>query len=64
MQAITQADIKQALIEATKDACDVCVFGAPTMIVGEDLHFGQDRLEWVERALRSNRNVIRRRSSR
>ena len=27
------------------------VFGAPTMFVGDEMFFGQDRLEWVREAL-------------
>ncbi|MEM7747382.1 MAG: 2-hydroxychromene-2-carboxylate isomerase [Pseudomonadota bacterium] len=49
--AIQQQDIKQSLIDATNAAVETGVFGAPTMIVGGEMHFGQDRLEWVERAL-------------
>ncbi len=49
--AIQQQDIKQALIDATNAAVESGVFGAPTMIVGDEMHFGQDRLDWVERAL-------------
>ncbi len=42
---------KTALLDATAAAVERGVFGAPTMIVDGDLIFGQDRLEWVERAL-------------
>lgn len=49
--AIQQQEIKQGLIDATNTAVSAGVFGAPTMIVNGELHFGQDRLEWVERAL-------------
>ncbi len=49
--AIRTDDVKQALIAATRQAADRGVFGVPTMIVGDALHFGQDRLDWVERAL-------------
>ncbi len=45
--------IKQALINATNAAVGRGVFGAPTMIVGDEMHFGQDRLAWVERAIAS-----------
>ena len=48
--AVQQQEIKQLLIDATNAAVARGVFGAPTMIVGDELHFGQDRLEWVERA--------------
>ncbi len=49
--AIQQPDIKTALIAATDAAVERGVFGAPTMFVGDQMHFGQDRLEWVATAL-------------
>ena len=49
--AITQDAVKKQLIDATSAAVERGVFGAPTMIVGDEFHFGQDRLDWVERAL-------------
>ena len=49
--AIQTDAIKQGLIQATADAADSGVFGVPTMIVGDQLHFGQDRLDWIEHAL-------------
>ena len=52
-EAIQQQDIKQALIDATNAAVEAGVFGAPTMIVDGEMHFGQDRLDWVDRALAS-----------
>ncbi|MEM9626760.1 MAG: 2-hydroxychromene-2-carboxylate isomerase [Pseudomonadota bacterium] len=44
-------DVKKRLIDVTQAAADRGLFGVPTMIVGDDMHFGQDRLDWVERAL-------------
>jgi len=45
-------EVKQSLIDATKKAVDVGVFGAPTWIVdGKELFWGQDRIVLVERAL-------------
>jgi len=29
------------------------VFGVPSFVIEGDLHFGQDRLDFVERALRA-----------
>ncbi len=49
--AVQDQALKQALIDATNDAVERGVFGVPTMIVGDELHFGQDRLDWVARAL-------------
>jgi 2-hydroxychromene-2-carboxylate isomerase len=51
LQAINDSAIKKQLINETESAVDLGVFGAPTMIVGDELHFGQDRLDWVERKL-------------
>ena len=51
LQAIKSDSIKQQLINVTDTAVSNGVFGAPTMIVGNELHFGQDRLEWVENKL-------------
>jgi len=51
MEAMTQPEIKKALINATEEAVARGVFGAPTMFVDDEMHFGQDRMEWIERAL-------------
>lgn len=42
--------IKKQLITMTNDAVDRGVFGAPTFFVGDEMWFGQDRLDWVEAA--------------
>lgn len=51
MDVMAQPTIKTALIEATNDAAKRGVFGAPTFFVNDEMFFGQDRLEWVKRAL-------------
>lgn len=51
MEAMTQSENKQALIQATETAVERGVFGAPTLFVDDEIYFGQDRLDWVERAL-------------
>ena len=43
-------EIKQALIAATEAAVERGVFGAPTFFIDGVMHFGQDRLDWVEAA--------------
>ncbi len=43
--------IKTALINATNAAVKRGVFGVPTMFAADQMHFGQDRLDWVEQAL-------------
>lgn len=49
--AIQLPDIKQALIDETKLVVERGVFGAPTMFIDDVMHFGQDRLPWIERTL-------------
>ena len=47
------AEVKAKLISLTEDAVKRGVFGAPTMFVGNEMFFGQDRLDFVREALRS-----------
>lgn len=44
--------VKDALKQATQQAVARGVFGAPTMFVGDEMFWGQDRLDWVAAALR------------
>lgn len=46
-----EADVKAALRATTDEAIARGVFGAPTMFVGDQMYFGQDRLEFVRDAL-------------
>ncbi len=43
--------VKDRLKATTSEAVERGVFGAPTFFVGEQMWFGQDRLEWVAEAL-------------
>ena len=43
--------VKAALKATTDEAVQRGVFGAPTMFVGDEMFFGQDRLEFVREAL-------------
>lgn len=43
--------VKAALKDATEEAVRRGAFGAPTFFVGEQMFFGQDRLEFVAQAL-------------
>ncbi|WP_085683661.1 MULTISPECIES: 2-hydroxychromene-2-carboxylate isomerase [unclassified Pseudomonas] len=45
--------VKGALKENTEIAVKRGVFGAPSMFVGDQMFFGQDRLEFVEQALQA-----------
>jgi 2-hydroxychromene-2-carboxylate isomerase len=51
MALVGDAEVKAALIQATDDAVARGVFGAPTCFVGEQMFFGQDRLDFVREAL-------------
>jgi 2-hydroxychromene-2-carboxylate isomerase len=44
-------DVKNRLKDITNDAIARQVFGAPTFFIGDEMFFGQDRLDYVERAL-------------
>lgn len=53
IQALTQdPQIKDKLRADTEAAVARGVFGAPSMFVGDDMFFGQDRLDFVKQALR------------
>lgn len=45
--------VKDRLKATTEEAVERGVFGAPTFFVGEEMFFGQDRLDFVEEALRA-----------
>ena len=49
--AITSDAVKHRLKRLTEEAVARGVFGAPTMFVGNEMFFGQDRLDFVEEAL-------------
>ena len=51
MALVGDADVKAALIAATDEAVARGVFGAPTCFVGEQMFFGQDRLDFVREAV-------------
>lgn len=49
-----RGDEAKALLRATTDeAVERGIFGAPTFFVGDEMFFGNDRMEWVEEALTS-----------
>ena len=45
-------EIKQKLIGNTEKAVSKGIFGAPSIFVDNEMYFGQDRLFWVEKALK------------
>lgn len=48
---VGDAQVKAALVATTEEAVARGVFGAPTCFVGDQMHFGQDRLDFVRDAL-------------
>lgn len=53
MTQSTESDVKEALKSATDEAVRRGAFGAPSMFVGDELFFGQDRLDFLQEALQS-----------
>lgn len=45
--------VKERLKDNTEEAIRRGAFGAPTFFIGEEMHFGQDRLDFVAEALRN-----------
>ena len=43
--------IKQELVDVTAQAASKGAFGAPTFFVGKEMHWGQDRLDFVREAV-------------
>jgi 2-hydroxychromene-2-carboxylate isomerase len=46
-----EQEVKDKLKSTTEEAVRRGVFGAPSMFVGDELFFGQDRLDFVREAL-------------
>ena len=51
LEAITTDEVKNLLKLNTEEAGERDAFGAPTFFIGEAMHFGEDRLRWVEQDL-------------
>ena len=52
MNSIGEQTVKDQLIANTEEAVNRGVFGAPTFFVGDQMVFGQDRLDFVAEVLR------------
>ena len=48
LNRISDKEIKDKLISNTNKAADRGLFGAPTIFVGDEMFFGQDRLDFIE----------------
>ena len=53
LEATQNPEVKQQLISNTEQAVERGLFGAPTMFVDGEMFFGQDRLQFVEAALKN-----------
>ena len=51
IKRITDQNVKNRLISNTENAVKKGAFGAPTIFVGDQMFFGQDRMEFVEEYL-------------
>jgi 2-hydroxychromene-2-carboxylate isomerase len=51
LMMIADQEVKDDLIKRTQEAVENGIFGAPSFMIDGVLHFGQDRLGWVEEAL-------------
>lgn len=51
LQQINDPAVKERLRQITERAIERGVFGAPTFFVGDEMFFGQDRLDFIEAAL-------------
>ena len=54
LQLAGDPQVKDALTTGTENAVKRGLFDAPSMLVGEELFFGQDRLDFVREALLAN----------
>ncbi len=53
LAATQDPEVKAALISNTEEVVSRGAFGAPTMYIGEEMFFGQDRLDFVEERLKA-----------
>ena len=52
LEKASSGEAKEALKSATAKAIERGVFGAPTFFVGDEMFWGNDRLHFVEAALK------------
>lgn len=56
LEGVERPDIKRRLADETDRAVQRGVFGVPTFFVGDELFFGQDRLDFVFEAVARRRS--------
>ena len=54
IESIKQQEIKDKLIELTREAFNKEVFGAPTFVINNKIFWGQDRFEYAIEELENN----------
>jgi 2-hydroxychromene-2-carboxylate isomerase len=59
LAGIAQADIKEQLKLNTEEAIERGAFGSPTLFLGEDMYFGNDRLPLLKQAILRKRQASR-----
>ncbi len=58
LEGAATEEAKEGLKSATAEAVERGAFGAPTIFVGEEMFWGNDRLHFVEAALREVRATL------
>ena len=57
--AQSQSDeVNEVYQRYTREAIDAGVFGAPSFVIGKEVYWGQDRLDFVDRALSGNASAV------
>ena len=51
-EALDSKNVREALVTATNSALERNIFGAPSIVVGDELFWGKDRMEFVEDELK------------
>lgn len=54
-QALDSKDVREELITATNTALERGIFGAPSIVIGGELFWGKDRMEFVEDELKKQK---------
>jgi len=48
IERISDQNVKEELILNTENAVQKGIFGAPTIFIGDEMFFGQDRMDFIE----------------
>ena len=51
LERIDSAPVREALISSTNSGLEKGIFGAPSFVIGGELYWGKDRMEFIEDAL-------------